>query len=111
MGDEFAVALDVVTSDIVEEASAPTDKHQQTTTAVVVFLVGLEMFGEVVDAVRKERNLHLGRTGVASGKTKLLSGEVDGLLLGRQVGWLEVCLLYTSPSPRDQRGSRMPSSA
>ena len=24
-------------------------------------------------------------------------------------GW--TCLLYTSPSPRDQRGSRMPSSA
>ena len=24
---------------------------------------------------------------------------------------LSVCLLYTSPSPRDQRGSRMPSSA
>ena len=23
----------------------------------------------------------------------------------------EICLLYTSPSPRDQRGSRMPSSA
>ena len=26
-------------------------------------------------------------------------------------GWIEACLLYTSPSPRDQRGSRMPSSA
>ena len=30
-------------------------------------------------------------------------------------GWApqyaEPCLLYTSPSPRDQRGSRMPSSA
>ena len=25
--------------------------------------------------------------------------------------WDDVCLLYTSPSPRDQRGSRMPSSA
>ena len=24
---------------------------------------------------------------------------------------ISVCLLYTSPSPRDQRGSRMPSSA
>ena len=24
---------------------------------------------------------------------------------------VESCLLYTSPSPRDQRGSRMPSSA
>ena len=27
------------------------------------------------------------------------------------IGWLGACLLYTSPSPRDQRGSRMPSSA
>ena len=26
-------------------------------------------------------------------------------------GWVTCCLLYTSPSPRDQRGSRMPSSA
>ena len=26
-------------------------------------------------------------------------------------GKVKVCLLYTSPSPRDQRGSRMPSSA
>ena len=26
-------------------------------------------------------------------------------------GQIDVCLLYTSPSPRDQRGSRMPSSA
>ena len=25
--------------------------------------------------------------------------------------WYNTCLLYTSPSPRDQRGSRMPSSA
>ena len=27
------------------------------------------------------------------------------------IGFLHSCLLYTSPSPRDQRGSRMPSSA
>ena len=27
------------------------------------------------------------------------------------LGWADPCLLYTSPSPRDQRGSRMPSSA
>ena len=33
-------------------------------------------------------------------------GETGG---SRDQGW--VCLLYTSPSPRDQRGSRMPSSA
>ena len=32
----------------------------------------------------------------------------------RRVDWkvfAKTCLLYTSPSPRDQRGSRMPSSA
>ena len=30
---------------------------------------------------------------------------------GRQSAKYYFCLLYTSPSPRDQRGSRMPSSA
>ena len=40
-----------------------------------------------------------------------------GILIGidyepRGIGvWYGRCLLYTSPSPRDQRGSRMPSSA
>ena len=33
---------------------------------------------------------------------------VYGIIIG---GWASNCLLYTSPSPRDQRGSRMPSSA
>ena len=32
-------------------------------------------------------------------------------LLGLTGTFLCTCLLYTSPSPRDQRGSRMPSSA
>ena len=31
--------------------------------------------------------------------------------LKKALAKLEACLLYTSPSPRDQRGSRMPSSA
>ena len=31
--------------------------------------------------------------------------------LSRFIGQPDSCLLYTSPSPRDQRGSRMPSSA
>ena len=38
---------------------------------------------------------------------------VNGIKLQGQVESFDqfVCLLYTSPSPRDQRGSRMPSSA
>ena len=35
--------------------------------------------------------------------------ELDQLL--QTVGWSRRCLLYTSPSPRDISGSRMPSSA
>ena len=35
----------------------------------------------------------------------------DEIAKGRAVIPSNICLLYTSPSPRDQRGSRMPSSA
>ena len=46
----------------------------------------------------------------------LVATVVCGLASGLVLGWLldqcrYTCLLYTSPSPRDQRGSRMPSSA
>ena len=51
-------------------------------------------------------------------KKKTLTLNEDGradkpLLEGEDFlnGKYEFCLLYTSPSPRDQRGSRMPSSA
>ena len=44
-----------------------------------------------------------------------LSGLIDALIIGSVIlasrGEDGFCLLYTSPSPRDQRGSRMPSSA
>ena len=40
-----------------------------------------------------------------------LDANGDFLPLTDQIELSEVCLLYTSPSPRDQRGSRMPSSA
>ena len=49
------------------------------------------------------------------------SPYIQRLLMGIAMGltaifivyspWGKSCLLYTSPSPRDQRGSRMPSSA
>ena len=39
------------------------------------------------------------------------SGEVLAYVGNAPQAQAENCLLYTSPSPRDQRGSRMPSSA
>ena len=44
----------------------------------------------------------------AAGGSAHGSLDIASMLLARQNA---VCLLYTSPSPRDQRGSRMPSSA
>ena len=40
-----------------------------------------------------------------------MAGLSSPLALGHWGDVEEACLLYTSPSPRDQRGSRMPSSA
>ena len=40
-----------------------------------------------------------------------LTHVTDIVKLARLYGRSIFCLLYTSPSPRDQRGSRMPSSA
>ena len=47
-----------------------------------------------------------------------LTGGIEGLFRANKVTWIQGtgtllpdCLLYTSPSPRDKRQSRMPSSA
>ena len=50
-------------------------------------------------------------TGVFSLSSVIIGGELDGLWVAPANSDLVGCLLYTSPSPRDQRGSRMPSSA
>ena len=51
----------------------------------------------------------------ADGQGGFAKGDRIGVLLDLDAGWMRLyrngCLLYTSPSPRDQRGSRMPSSA
>ena len=66
----------------------------------------------------------LSKTSIQSGSTWWAQGGIaavlddedsveshtkDTLIAG--AGLCHACLLYTSPSPRDQRGSRMPSSA
>ena len=40
-----------------------------------------------------------------------IAGELGTMRITEQIDALEVCLLYTSPSPRDATLSRMPSSA
>src|SRR5699024_2384174 len=63
--DQRTVALDVDLLQVLEHAATLTDQEQQATTRVVVLLVVLEVFGEAGDPVGQQRNLNLGRTGVA----------------------------------------------
>ena len=51
----------------------------------------------------------LGTGNVGAGVGAYLAG--DGVHAVTKLRGNRTCLLYTSPSPRDQRGSRMPSSA
>ena len=47
----------------------------------------------------------------ASEISDLIKKEIEGFDFSAEARTEGTCLLYTSPSPRDQRGSRMPSSA
>ena len=59
----------------------------------------------------KKRLLDRVRQGLGKTRSQLISG-LEGLFLGEKVIDQDIiCLLYTSPSPRDRTRSRMPSSA
>ena len=53
----------------------------------------------------------LGYNKISGAANDAVNGSRFGMINGVQNGSRWGCLLYTSPSPRDQRGSRMPSSA
>ena len=59
------------------------------------------------DYVDQDNSLFLG---TRSTTLDMINHDMFEKLLGKLIQHV-VCLLYTSPSPRDQRGSRMPSSA
>ena len=68
--------------------------------------------------IKLEIEDHLGARAVLDdlflilGRDPELLSQLDGVNLGNAgLRLLEGCLLYTSPSPRDKRQSRMPSSA
>ena len=54
---------------------------------------------------------HLFRVDRENAKKHLAFGAGEHLCLGNRLGHMQICLLYTSPSPRDRQKSRMPSSA
>src|SRR5690606_29169188 len=70
--DQVLVACLVALFDVVEQLTTLRHELQQPAARVVVFRVRLEVLCQVVDAFRQDRNLDLGRTGVAGLERKRL---------------------------------------
>ena len=70
-------------------------------TMLIIFFLGFFLF-------RKVAKMYQTRQGQAPAG---IQGFIEPIFMFIQEEVCKPCLLYTSPSPRDQRGSRMPSSA
>ena len=85
------------------------------TDAVVIGVIGAKQkltigYGELNRSIFSDRNIQsVFESADDFLSAYLLNSQDVQALVGE--GPLNTCLLYTSPSPRDQRGSRMPSSA
>src|SRR5712664_2287404 len=89
-----SVAFRVLLAQVFEQAPALADQHQETAAGVMVLLVSLEVVGETVDPFGEERDLHLGRAGVALVHLELLD---QALLLVR--GQPHAVILPGAPPP------------
>ena len=76
---------------------------------VFVFVLVTMVFQTLLQAIERRREQFVTDFGYVAIPIPF---SVPGVGTGLGVaGNINNCLLYTSPSPRDQRGSRMPSSA
>ena len=60
--NDSSVSLNVNLLEVVEEVSSVTNHLKETTAAMIVLVVALEMLGEVSYSVGKDSDLNLGRT-------------------------------------------------
>src|SRR6266576_2453575 len=70
--DQCAVSLQVVLLEIGQETPSPADELEQPATRVVIFRVRTQVLRQIVDALREERDLHLGRARVGLARPMLL---------------------------------------
>ena len=69
------------------------------------------LFGHILDTNSKWLSQELNKVGVKILEKKSIGDDYDQINDSVKNSLSNYCLLYTSPSPRDKRQSRMPSSA
>jgi hypothetical protein len=62
--DYVSVAFHIIFFDIIQQSSSLADQLQQTAPGVVIFLVRLEMLGQIFDSRAQQGNLYFGRAGI-----------------------------------------------
>ena len=112
---ETAVVVDRMLQGEIEQTRYPRNPLDVLAQQVVA-MMALEDWDldDLTTTIRGAANFAELSDDVFEGVLDLLSGRYPSeefKELRPRIVWDRVCLLYTSPSPRDQRGSRMPSSA
>src|SRR6476620_4138283 len=81
--DDGLIALVVLAASIVEQLTAQAHHLQKATARVVVLLVRLEVLGQVIDAMRQDRDLHFRRASIVGlGGVRLDDSGLGSLILG-----------------------------
>src|SRR5918992_4118750 len=76
-----AVALEILPLQVIEQAAAAADQLEQAAAAVMVLGVGLEVLGQLGDAVGEQGHLHLRGPRVGVVDTVVLDHSLSALSL------------------------------
>src|SRR5262245_50064409 len=98
--DQFSVPLHVFLLEIVQEAATAPDELEQPAARVVVLRVRAEVLGQLVDALREHRDLHLGRARVVP-RPPMAADDLQLCFLGQG----QTFLLRRSPQSKPAAGS------
>ena len=110
-------------SSVLDERFGSTHQESSRKEPVAGSLFAAARVSDQSTALLKEKNeiesnLIAGGTGLTGNSDQayvevrpIIVDYYEAVVISARLGGFKRCLLYTSPSPRDQRGSRMPSSA
>src|SRR5579862_5091880 len=80
--NELPVPFQIFVLQVVQQPAALAHLQQQAATAVMVFLMNLQMLGQLIDRSGQNGDLHVGRSGVGS-RTPEFGGDLRFLFFAQ----------------------------